>query len=211
MTYYIGIDPDLHHTGIAVMSDESKEPVYLGVARVDRKFKQEDAVPRMAKAIDSCLCDFHIKYSDRESDRVATVESQQIYVGTRIRVQDLIPLAQVAGSAIGILSLGDNVLTTASLVNPKDWKGTTSKDNHQQAIKDFFSYYFKDEQHVLNHWKIKKSELSHVVDAIGLALWGIIRDQLPRSADRDEELPIRGSVVSRQRLDRLRFRSQTPR
>jgi len=182
---YIGIDPDLHHTGICAINGNRFN---FAVAKVLAKFNGEEANARMGKSIWDML---HATLkAHRPEEITCIIESQMVYPGSKVPPNDIVMLAQAAGVAAGVLNTyTDNI----SLIKPTDWKGTQKKEACTQMI--------------LDHFKIPVGSLgkheSHIVDALGLACWGILRDQLPRAPDRDPDSRILGSALTKQRLARL--------
>jgi len=190
MSYYLGIDPDLHHAGIALLNSKSGEG-RLWVAKAPSKLKGEEANVAMAQSLRHIVLVLGWVDSVDSVDSVEIViESQKIRPGTSVNPQDIVMLAQAAGVAVGVLSgLSDNI----SLVQPQDWKGSIPKEAHHAVIRE--------------HYRIEKGQLgpheSHLLDAVGLAAWGWLRDSLPRSPDRNPQSRLLGSVLSKQRLARL--------
>lgn len=188
MTFYLGIDPDLHHTGVAVLGPEEG---IVCTALVHGRAKGEQANILMAESIARVINDDYARH-DCYMRYVAVVESQRIRPGSKVNPQDIVMLAQAAGAAVGACV---RFIPTAdiSLVEPQDWKGSIPKEAHHAVIRDHFG---------LTEGQFGKHE-SHLLDAIGLAAWGQLRDLLPRAADRPSQISLSGSVLSRQRLSRL--------
>jgi hypothetical protein len=195
---YIGIDPDLHHAGIAILDSMKKKPLYLGVARVPRALKGEEANVQMAQSLSRVL--YAAMFFPREGvDCKAVVESQRIYPGSAANQNSLLMLAQAAGIAVGILALGAPLIEI-DLVAPADWKGQIPKEVHQETLMRHLDWR---SPFPFKNTDVKDGERSHVLDAFGLALYGIIRDRLPRDPSSIGLGCRQGKIVSHSQIERL--------
>ena len=178
---FIGIDPDLHDTGIAVATLD--EVLWVGTAHIKGKFKGHDAVlASIAKTFEvfwteggADVC----QLSDNPDVHV-WVESQRVYERhQKANPNNLIHLAQVAG---GVTHLIGQEYDSANLVYPQDWKGQTEKYINQKRTYEHYGWKSK----VVDHYKSKSQWYSfpvgdsfdldygawkHVGDALGIALW----------------------------------------
>lgn len=183
----LGIDPDLHRTGWALVESNPLTLKQVGIASTPTKFKNEEAVIHMRDAIPLSLPQ-DIAY------HLAIVESQEVYFAkAKANPNNLILLAQVAGICAA-------ATRSAALWMPRpgSWKGQVPKDVHQDRILRSVglnpvrckSYCFPSP---LPNCPIinlnSQSDWKHVVDAIGLACWGIIRsNRLQKISERTHEL-----------------------
>lgn len=171
----LGCDPDLHHTGLALLRDG--KPIALGVALAPPHLKRVDAVLGMCAALPDALSDLFLQagWTNRGADRVI-VESQQIYYGkSNVRPDDLILLAQVAGACC---TLGSFLADDIRLPKPNQWKGSIPKMVKQRRILDKLGWGHLctkttvKPKHCPLDLKLTGTNWSHVLDAIGLAQWG---------------------------------------
>ncbi len=132
----LGIDPDLHTTGIALverLGEGDCRLLWTATARVGPEFKRRDAVAPMAVCIQGCL-------KNRPSggcDRVV-VEAQSAYLGnSSTPPADLLVLAQITGVAISVAvehilyEVYDRVLVP----RPSEWKGNVPKKIHHARLR----------------------------------------------------------------------------
>lgn len=187
---YLGVDPDLHNTGLALADHER---VYaVRIVTVPGKLKGERAVVEMCKqvrfAIPQLLSEH---YQERNGAEVAggVVEGQQRYVGKGGTPDVLINLACVAGAAIA--QLADHVGPEAThRPLPRQWKGDVPKAIHQARLCSRLGWsYEKRADYVVPHVLhakapvpfgvelLKDAAWKHVMDAIGLARWGSCQAQ----------------------------------
>lgn len=178
---FLGIDPDLHNTGLAVVDVDpngSKRAHWVGVARVAKALKGEDAVVAMASALDEASRGILRAHKDASGFfwEHSVVEGQEIYQGSEVRVSDLLNLAQVAGAAAGVFGAG-------RIPRPKDWKGNVPKHIHQARTARALGWACEvrggKEPYVVPQLSgevrgaddLEGRDWKHVMDAIGLALW----------------------------------------
>lgn len=171
----LGIDPDLHNTGFAFLAPEGV--VYAGCVTVSSDLKGADAVVEMARQLAAAfeLMDFN--------PQLSIIEGQQLYDGPgkrHRRPQDIVHLGNAAGAALGVVSLRFPG-TLCLMPKPRDWKGTIAKGIKQRNILHAIGIdevMFDKEEAVpcaVPAWgkHIKKTQWSHVIDAIGLAHWAL--------------------------------------
>jgi Holliday junction resolvasome RuvABC endonuclease subunit len=172
----LGIDPDLHHAGVALV-DNGKTIVAVRCPCVSANFRGSESVVQMSGAMFLVLEELFQSYGQPD---VCVVESQESYLGSNVRPQDLIHLGQAAGAAVGIVRACWGK-TRIEVPKPKVWKGTIPKDMHQKRILRSVGIPFEIGTKPTKILRlpeidgfagIKKSNLIHVVDAIGLACWG---------------------------------------
>lgn len=172
VTWSLGVDPGLHRVAWALVTDTEGQGRIeeVGIVRSDGE-TAERAVVAMIKALDG---------ANVPSSFTAVVEGQEIYKGMTKNPMDILHLAQVAGAVAGRLNPEG-----LRMPLPKEWKGTTPKDVHQLWVLEAYGIAgervsAKDGARPLpgamearGSHTIKSNEWSHVIDAIGLARWGI--------------------------------------
>ena len=186
----LGIDPDLHNTGMAIACLDKIH--WVGVAEVDKGFKEAGAVPPMMERVrylmrvawefllnESGLCIFNPE--EAGFDRVV-IEGQHYNAQRDADPNDLIHLAQVAGAAGGVATQWEIL---PLVPRPQEWKGSVPKPIHQARILARLGLdYKKVKTHAYPIDKLQMTGISgahgmrskdwkHVVDAMGLALWGL--------------------------------------
>ena len=182
---FLGIDPDLHHTGLAIVEvgpTGQRSVAWVGIARVPLRFKGEAAVTAMSVSLRTSR-DVMTDAGDNVAAwgahawHYAVVEGQEIYQGSAVKVSDLLNLAQVAGAAAGVFG-------ATRIPRPKDWKGQVPKHIHQHRTCRALSWAAGlrggKEPYVVPIFaggapagadSLKDGDWKHVMDAIGLALW----------------------------------------
>lgn len=171
----LGFDPDLHNSGLAIVerTPEGKFVVlHAQIISVPAALKGDAAVRAMIAALPL----WQVDYGDLFYGS-AVVEGQEAYRGAqanRATPDVLIRLAHVAGAALRLYD--------GEIVAPKVWKGQVPKDIKQARICSKLGWdYVKHSGWVeptfissnpaANFPAIKGKQWSHVLDAIGLAIW----------------------------------------
>ncbi len=174
----IGIDPDLHCTGVAITQGTTL--ISAHVAKVPTQVKGDKvkgaaAVNAMALAVADLLGELNLRYD------MAVIEGQQIYSGKTRKPESILLLAQVAGSC---LSLAQFYANRCEVPLPRTWKGTVIKYIHQRRTFERLCIpcHLHDKPKDPNQWfcypvdltthGLKRGEWKHVADGAGLALWG---------------------------------------
>jgi hypothetical protein len=175
----LGIDPDTKATGIAVVHVRTLtgppcfKVLYVATAAVKASLPVQERIRHMSDNIDLELQNLpcYIGLVDPLEDLVTriAVEGQRVYPSGKVRPQDLIHLAQVAGMAA---AHAQQAFPMASLWIPEPvvWKGSVEKKAHQRRILRSVGLTEKLEG-VEGAKGMTKTQRGHVVDAIGLALW----------------------------------------
>lgn len=166
----LAFDPDLHSTAWCASVDGQLSG---GLIHVSPRLKGDEAVVKMCSEIAQARLGF-VPFSEM----VALVESQELHRMHRSAPKDILRLAQVAGSILGML--GETFLSVR-LVSPQVWKGQVPKDIHQARICRKLGWAFDTHAGYVvparAHWEgfsvSKPSDWKHLMDAVGLALWGI--------------------------------------
>jgi len=175
--YYIGVDPDLHHTGVAVLDE-------CGVLEVrcfqtPGKNKEGAAVLAMAGALLCPWFDRMFNYA------IIVVEGQEIYGGGGTKnPRNILHLAQAAGAAIVAAQHQATYIETTYFPVPSKWKKQIPKQVHQSRILQKLDweheavgdqktgYCYPVDENNLPKNGMPQSHWKHIVDAIGLAQWG---------------------------------------
>lgn len=171
MSICLGIDPDTKYVALAMTSET-----------------QVLAVRSVKACPDSILQALSIQIPDfvkaQALDSIwplrIVVEGQKIYPGSKVRPNDLILLAQVAGMAAGVCAahFPDKELF---IPEPSGWKGSVKKAIYQARLFHTLGWGFKKARDYAYPLKpsvgqcIPRGEWKHVGDAIGLAMWGANR------------------------------------
>lgn len=177
MLRVIGVDPDLHHTGWALV--EPGRVVSCGVIRIAGRFRGAEAAVQMCRVLGVEL------RPRREEASSAVVEGQQVYSRSQSRAdpKNLLHLATVSGAVIATLR------TPTYLPTPRQWKGSVPKAIHQGRVLSELEGPWEFTRpanrrngvivtkYPLGIWQGSKAptatDWKHVVDAIGLAVWGL--------------------------------------
>lgn len=172
----LGIDPDLHHAGVALVRDGTKL-VAVRCPTIASARRGGDAVVEMATAMSWSIAELVSEYGEPD---ICVVEGQESYLGSKVRPQDLIHLGQAAGVAVGAIR---TLLLRAriELPRPVTWKGSVPKDIHQKRILSRLGIPYEQGSKPTRILElpdvdglraVKKAHLVHVIDAMGLASWG---------------------------------------
>lgn len=131
---------------------------------------------QMAGAMSIALAELISEYGAPD---VCAVEGQESYLGSKVKPQDLIHLAQAGGGAAYMLrALLYN--TRIEMPRPVIWKGSVPKNIHQKRILRIVGIPFEPRSNPTKILKlptgigfegIKPAQLTHVIDSIGLAAW----------------------------------------
>lgn len=191
----LAVDPDTTTIGWALTRD--RVPVRAGLVEVPARTKVAQRKLDVMRAFERELS--RLRTSDipefTSVDRIV-VEGQRHRVGSKVRPQDLINLAQVAGFCAGVLQ---SLYPSAELVipEPADWKGTVKKEAFTKRILADYDLvvtaeglcYSKSTCRVPGTQGLRKAKATHVIDALGMARWGW---RTGGGALRDRPAPARG-------------------
>lgn len=164
----LGIDPDLHTTGVAVLDTECKT-IEVGVAHVSPKRRGDNAIVDMSEALED-LMDCMTMFGD-----ISIIEKPELYRGGKASPKSILDLAMVAGIATGHCTA---ISKKTVLVTPKVWKGSVKKEvKHERILREAgISYQVKGgtviPEDVASVSPVKAKDWTHCIDAIGLAYWG---------------------------------------
>lgn len=170
----LGIDPDSKYIALAVGDAE----IIQGVC----SFKVPQGRMEMIKILPQIIPAFmEEQYGLPLWPPIIIIEGQRIYPQSKVRPNDLIKLAHLAGAAAGVcasLYPGSRIL----IPEPKDWKGSVPKHIHQARLYKKLGWGYKQTkdyaypEHPTVGKKLLKGEWKHVGDAIGLMQWGAALD-----------------------------------
>lgn len=155
---FVGIDPDVNHTGICVIADGEVVEAQLVIPDTPI-LCGGDLRYRMARAL-SIEIEFLIKDFRPE---LVVIEWQAIRPSDP-RPNNILELCVVGGMALA-LAAREGIPVERPL--PVNWKGSVEKKIHQRRI---MAAYGSTPDKIFPD--IPKAKLNHVVDALGLAMWG---------------------------------------
>jgi Holliday junction resolvasome RuvABC endonuclease subunit len=150
----MGIDPG-RHTGIAILNHDKD---YLGVFAEVKRHKDESLemhANQILYTIENKINVGILKFPDK-----VIVEKPQYRPGSPERVSDILDLAYSTGLIVGKLA----EYTTVETVSPMQWKGSVKKEPHNRRVEKLLS--------------LPLGLSDHVIDAFGLALYGIVRKRI---------------------------------
>ncbi|KKM06417.1 hypothetical protein LCGC14_1744230 [marine sediment metagenome] len=155
----VGIDPDLNHTGLCVIGEgEVLDAVLVKPIDLDPRFG--DLRYRMARALALELEDIFANFGPD----LVVIEWQAIRPSDP-RPNDILELCSVAGVALGLCAR-KGILVERPL--PVAWKGSVPKKIHQPKILTAAGLSVDS----VPFEGIPRGKLNHVIDALGLAIWG---------------------------------------
>lgn len=169
----LGIDPDLHNLGWAVVEHDGLgfKVFALGTVSITAKVKGDTAVAMMLTSLGE---------QPWHQTHGLVVEGQQAYLGAQRKAtpEDLIRLAQVAGGAFASARRPWHDL--ACVVLPRVWKGQVDKPITQARICARLGWDYERKSNWvepkaagLEGFDVSGKRWSHVMDAIGLAIYGL--------------------------------------
>ncbi len=182
--FSLGIDPDTHHTALALTSTKGIKG--LAVVEVGSKHKGQMAVAKMIEALAMTMPTWlhRLKVTHLA---VIVAEGQQIYAGGKTKNwSSILKLGPITGAAAALAR--SSTLALVKVPTPMEWRGSIPKDVMQARVltKRGIDYTMRgtgkarycipevsDLQEVDGARLIKPTGWKHVVDAIGLADWGL--------------------------------------
>lgn len=179
--FVLGIDPDLHHAGIAlVMRGPDRKGICptTAVAAAPSKttsYTAAGVVGESAGAIFGALARTH------NVGRIV-VEGQRIYLGGKSAPEDIMHLAFAAGA----LLLAARIAWPEAewwIVEPQAWTGSVPKEIHQARTRTRVAF---DEAALID---LNGRHASHVTDAAGLAWFGLEETNRFKAGVYGSELP----------------------
>lgn len=163
MTIALGLDPDLHHTGWAVVrSNGTLEPLAASIIRIPGSLTGEDAEIEMIYQLMGTLPAICREWNPD----IVVVESQRIYPHSKSRPNDILRLARIAGACAASC-----MYPRRKLYLPPPQMGKTIKKEVLQARTQAKLSCGVD---AACGWsQVKVSEQSHALDALTFAVWGL--------------------------------------
>ena len=174
----VGIDPDTKTSAIALMEDGQLKEV---------KIIKGNGLQAQVKGLGEFLGEGGFEYHRYKH---YVIESQQIYAGGTKNPGSILKLAHVAGGLLGVVS-ESGWLDRFSFPTPREWKGSVPKQIHQARILSRLGWEYKKsgtvkagycypvgtvfkeaKQNIEGAQGLKRTDWKHLVDAIGLAMWG---------------------------------------
>ena len=186
-----GCDPDYRATAWATFDTNEYSVLRAGVVVAEHKLKGSFAVAHMMEQILNSPTLPPVM--DEDGVDIVVCEYPKAYPKSEVQPNNLIGLAMIAGVMFGRMRGEEGIFP-----HPQEWKGTISKSVHQKRIltKLGWRYTQRGKQLIPNttivrSWDIRPSEWTHVIDAIGLAMWGAEqirqREAVARAAQRRRE------------------------
>lgn len=171
----LGIDPDMHHIGVAVVSRTGVEAIdIIGQSGNPRG---EKAVIGMAECLYDSLATIVTGFS---IDKVV-VENQNLYLKGKANPGSILRLGQVAGMCVMAARM---CLPEAEILmpSPQLWKGSVPKEIKHKRILASLDWHFKEvnkriiptvPDDLVGISQIPLTQWTHVIDAMGLAKWAL--------------------------------------
>lgn len=197
---FIGIDPDLHHTAVAI-ADAEGYIIQVKCLTIPSKLKQTEAVKATAFELSRQLYPLVHNASlkgDEYRKKYFFIEDQELVYASKgkkkANPRDLHLLGQVSGAAI-VAAYGCLETCEVELLKPFQWKGNAPKDIHHARICNQLGWDYtirggKDPYAVpSNHGldvTFSAGTWKHAMDAAGLALKG--REMVLAQARKDKAL-----------------------
>jgi hypothetical protein len=186
--YSIGIDPDLHNTALALTSSEGVHD--LLVVRVPLALKGREAQEAMVSLLSFEVRQWLEKNKLRDEYYLPDIqcivaEGQKIYPGGKTKNWDsVMVLGAITGAAASACTSGWKSIPIF-IPQPKQWKGDVPKHIHQARVlsrrgvgyvaKGGKNPYCVPEDTTKLPATKNTSDWKHLVDAIGLADWGLLQ------------------------------------
>lgn len=184
----LGIDPDLHRTAIAAISQEDTLPAPLiyvegWIVKTPTELTGIDAVKHTAtflhEALESYTKNLPFRREPGAMRPVIAIEGQHINLKRTRNPKSILQLALVSGAAIASVSKIPNRLVLVP--EPDEWSNVPKHIRHQRIAKrmGFTGALTKGAEPYFVPTNapmppgMRKSDWKHLMDAIGLALWGI--------------------------------------
>lgn len=172
----LGADPDLHRPATALYDAQSRRVLAVKCPAVSGLLKGRDA------ALAACTDAVYAAMGYNRQVNLVVVEGQEIVYTARsgANPRDIMLLATVAGA---MLAHGSLIAPKVKFPPPQMWKKGVPKPIHQARILDRIgwanvkqtkthTYPLSLPYKVEGAENLKSEDWKHVVDAIGLALWG---------------------------------------
>lgn len=167
----IGVDPDTKNLAWAVATRHE----ILAVGVIKSPSGQTCDMARYASAVLPGVV-------DRWKVDMCVVEGQEFHHGGKAPPADILKLANVAGTIVGILAIASAM--RLCVAKPSEWKGQTPKPiNHERTFQHYGILCVREQGYcypagcakamkIAGIGQLVKSDWKHVSDAVGLALFG---------------------------------------
>lgn len=188
MKYCIGCDPDLHSTAIALVqrdpASEEFKVLAATVVRTSTDKKRNRAVEELINKRRHKINEFY-RSVEIEEDPRCVIESQEMVYSSRsgANPRDLLPIATVTG--VMAQYLADYCLEVV-LPLPSEWKGQVPKAVNHARTASLLGWETKTmggkkpylcpvsgHEEIRLTGKVNPGDWKHLMDAIGLAIWGL--------------------------------------
>lgn len=165
--YYIGIDPDTKATGLALVAyDEAAKSfnvLQVAVARGGKGTLARNRITDMAESLFGAILDLR-GWGDIDA---AAIEWQALRPRGEKNPNSIVDLCGFSGLAAAAVHVG--VKTTVLTPTPPEWKGQKDKEVHHKII--LSEVGLEKATDLPSTQKLLKSDYSHIMDAVGLAVW----------------------------------------
>lgn len=174
----LGIDPDMHHIGVAIVSRTGVEAI--DIIGQPGNPRGEKAVIGMAECLYESLATFATGFF---IDKVV-VENQNLYLKGKANPGNILRLGQVAGMCVMAARM---CLPEAEILmpSPQLWKGSVPKEIKHKRILASLDWSWAETglegkkiipavpDNLIGISQIPLSQWTHVIDAMGLAKWAL--------------------------------------
>ncbi len=171
---FIGVDPDLHNTGIAVV-DSTGRVITAECVAVPAGLRQAQAVVAMSGALINAM-----RYYDQTYDiNTVAIEGQTISFKQTRDPNSIIQLAHVTGCAVSAVRA--HCICCIVIPPPREWKGQVPKHIHHQRICKKIGWKCEIRGTGARQYGVPTNspilmsrgvgQWKHALDAVGLALW----------------------------------------
>lgn len=171
---FIGIDPDLHNTGIAVV-DSTGRVITVECVSVAASLRADHAVVAMSGALVNAMRFYDQTYAIN----TVAIEGQTISFRQTRDPNSIIQLAHVTGCAVSAVRA--HCICAILIPTPAKWKGQVPKHIHHERICKKVGWDCEIHGSKAGRYgvptnaqmgtTIKTGQWKHALDAVGLALW----------------------------------------
>ena len=170
----LGVAPDTKTLAWAVVTQD--RVLRVGVVRHSPKSREESILSLTALAVPAMIAN--------SMPDIAVVEGQQVYYGSSTPPSDLLKLARITGGVEGQLHMVRPGMPVCVPL-PTTWKGQVPKPIHQARVLAKYGILYEQlseysrpagcakAAQIQGADKLRPSDWKHVVDAIGLAAYGL--------------------------------------
>jgi len=192
MDLVMGVDTGMHSMGVAIV-DETKRVLQVEAINTPNKFTGKDAILYQINMFRSFLNRIDSPYPwgiDKTVIEFPVIK--YLKGGKKVNPESIKKLAAVAGGVYGVCSEKARYDERFSclvqpfgggdFVEPTEWKGTVPKLQHHRRICASLGWSWREEgkilipglpMDVIGREQLNKKNAPDIMDAIGLALWGL--------------------------------------